>query len=208
MVLMGFCQDILVSSNFERLLWFLAFQTSGQTDKKTAMATAGEKVKSWLSELKTKGGFSVEASILEAAKVDFESERVSDPETLTTIKQIYQSTQSTPAKYCTSDAKPPQTPYILDPHSAIGVTAAQRSQSRSPGPAIVSLATAHPAKFSRAVEEALKDEPGFGFADVLPEQFRGLEELPRRKHLFKMSEGMEGMRREIRKRVPASGSGL
>lgn len=39
----------------------------------------------------------------------------------------------------------------------------------------ISLSTAHPAKFSDAVAEALKSFPAFAFdRDVLPEEFRGL----------------------------------
>lgn len=38
----------------------------------------------------------------------------------------------------------------------------------------VSLSTAHPAKFSEAVAEALKSFPAFNFNHVLPEEFQGL----------------------------------
>lgn len=43
------------------------------------------------------------------------------------------------------------------------------------------LSTAAPAKFSDAVSEALKDHPDFDFErDALPEEFKGLLDLPRR----------------------------
>ena len=43
------------------------------------------------------------------------------------------------------------------------------------------LSTAHPAKFSEAVETALEDYSGFDFdRDVLPEEFKGLLSLPQR----------------------------
>jgi threonine synthase len=46
---------------------------------------------------------------------------------------------------------------------------------------IVSLATAHPAKFSEAVEAALKTSPGFDFnKDVLPVEFHGLLDKEKR----------------------------
>ncbi len=80
--------DILVSS-FERLLWFLAFQVYSEGSVAQKRKTAGEKVKGWLEELKSKGGFGVEYRLLEAAKVDFESERVSDDETIAVIKEQY-----------------------------------------------------------------------------------------------------------------------
>lgn len=43
------------------------------------------------------------------------------------------------------------------------------------------LSTAHPAKFSEAVNKALKNSPSFNFdGEVLPMEFRGLLDLPRR----------------------------
>ncbi len=42
--------------------------------------------------------------------------------------------------------------YIIDPHSAISVTAALRAAKAAPGVDSVALSTAHPAKFSHAVE--------------------------------------------------------
>jgi threonine synthase len=45
----------------------------------------------------------------------------------------------------------------------------------------VMLSTAHPAKFSDAVSEALKESSQFNFeADVLPVEFKGLLQKPRR----------------------------
>ena len=74
--------------------------------------------------------------------------------------------------------------YILDPHSAIGIAAALRSAQTTADAGeqvhLISLATAHPAKFSHAVEQALKDDPSFSFKTVLPEQFIGLEEKEKR----------------------------
>lgn len=123
-----------VSSNFERLLWYLAYDTQDPNrtnDVQQRRQAACSMVKEWQSELKTKGGFSVDKKVLEAAKNDFTSERVSDTETLSTIRDVYRHGG-----------------YVLDPHSAIGVTAAQRSAKAAPGPHLLALATAHPAKFS------------------------------------------------------------
>ena len=39
---------------------------------------AGQEVKTWLRQLKSKGGFGVHADILKVAKRDFESERVNE----------------------------------------------------------------------------------------------------------------------------------
>jgi threonine synthase len=175
--------DILVSSNFERLLWFLASTTSKTSETNHRRMEAGDKVKSWLAQLKTEGGFGVDEDILKAAKQHFASERVSDKQTISTIKDIY--AQTLPAvsasKAATTATSGTQTDghYILDPHSAIGIAASLRSMSNSDAHHI-SLATAHPAKFSHAVELALKDSPGFSFETVLPEQFVGLEKMEKR----------------------------
>lgn len=174
--------DILVSSNFERLLWFLAVEVQNTGSMQEKHEVAGEKVKVWLNELKVSGGFSVDAEVLDAAQKDFESERVSDSQTLETIREVY-SWQSTPQKH-----------YVLDPHSAVGVTASLRSSSRAPAVHHVSLSTAHPAKFSGAVEVALQAEKGFDFSEVLPKEFAGLEDLPRRVRSVSRHAGLAGIR--------------
>lgn len=183
--------DILVSSNFERLLWFLAFQTSAATVPETnnRRMHAGEKVKGWLAQLKSEGGFAVEPDILEAARRHFASERVSDEQTLEEIR----STHAVPIPSAADSASAAATTgteqagghYILDPHTAIGVTAARRSIAAASSGSTsalhhVALSTAHPAKFSHAVELALRDVPDFSFESVLPVQLQGLEALPKR----------------------------
>ena len=70
-------------------LWFLAFEVYGEGPVERKRKTVGEKVKCWLNELKSNGGFAVDARILDAAKVDFESERVSDKLTLATITSTH-----------------------------------------------------------------------------------------------------------------------
>ena len=50
--------------------------------------------------------------------------------------------------------------YILDPHSAVGMAALFRERERSSDHNIdIILATAHPAKFSKVVEETLGVTP-------------------------------------------------
>ena len=90
--------------------------------------------------------------------------------------------------------------YILDPHSAIGIAASLRSIADSgKGAHHISLATAHPAKFSHAVELALKDQPGFSFETVLPEQFQGLEQ--KEKRVLGAKASWQGVREIVVKRV-------
>ena len=190
--------DILVSSNFERLLWFLAFEDSKHETVDDRRKEAGERVKEWLTQLKTEGGFGVSPAILAAAKVNFASERVSNKETIGTITSIYRQQlpdagKSHKVNGHSNGVSAPATKgtehdghYILDPHSAIGVHAALRSiestESDLDGEKMhhIALATAHPAKFSAAVEEALSKESGFSFDTVLPDQFVGLEKLENR----------------------------
>ncbi len=62
--------------------------------------------------------------------------------------------------------------YILDPHTAIGVSAAE--QYRDQGVPVVCLATAHPAKFGATVEQAIGRQPD------LPPALAGLAEKPTR----------------------------
>ncbi|MEP5763084.1 MAG: threonine synthase [Halieaceae bacterium] len=66
----------------------------------------------------------------------FDSQCVSDEETCAVIAQVYRDSE-----------------YLLDPHSAIGVKAA-RDCRRDPATPMVTLATAHPAKFPAAVAQA------------------------------------------------------
>ncbi|EFX06494.1 threonine synthase [Grosmannia clavigera kw1407] len=162
--------DILVSSNFERLLWFLAYEfaASAGMDDAWNKKQAGQEVVVWLRDLKTKAGFGpVYKDVLEAARRTFESERVSDEQTLDTIRRTYGATADN---------------YVLDPHTAVGVTAAERSIARA-GTDMphIALSTAHPAKFAGAVVTALQGEAGFDFDNnVRPAEFVGLEEKERR----------------------------
>lgn len=193
--------DILVSSNFERLLWFLAceFAAEAGMDDEWNKKQAGQEVDAWLKQLKTKGGFEVHADVLKFAKRDFESERISDVQTLETIKQFYSSLSTNDV----TNGSASKGGYILDPHSAIGVAASLRSIQRTPGVHHISLATAHPAKFANAVDLALKDEEGFSFSTVLPEEFVGLEQKERRVTAVPRGAGWEGVRKIVEDEVEA-----
>ncbi|KAK0627623.1 putative threonine synthase [Immersiella caudata] len=159
--------DILVSSNFERLLWFLAYEFAAAVgmDEEFNRKQAGQEVAAWHKDLKNKGGFGpVYKDVMESARKTFESERVSDPQTLETIKTFYDKVK-----------------YVLDPHTAVGITAAVHSVERAEkGLPHISLSTAHPAKFAGAVELALNGKEGFNFQNVLPQEFVELDKLERR----------------------------
>jgi len=178
--------DILLSSNFERLLWYLARETErddGETmtgeetqlDERLA-DHAGQCVAGWMKALKETGSFTINKEVVQKARVIFDSARVSDEDTLQTITAYHRPAESE------------QVPYILDPHTAVGVKAAEEVAARhnfslypKGKDIIVSLATAHPAKFSESVENALKNSPGFDFnKDVLPTEFHGLLDKEKR----------------------------
>ncbi|KKY19927.1 putative threonine synthase [Phaeomoniella chlamydospora] len=194
--------DILVSSNFERLLWYLQYDHEVSNDQSADPAAlvhrAGSQVNTWFQELKTTGSFSVHPDVLANARRDFTTHRVSDTQTLETIRSTYKGEIIEKKNY------------VLDPHTAIGVAAAIREVSStttttSSSPVrTISLSTAHPAKFSGAVELALKDEKEFSFNDsVLPEEFKGLDTAERRvlKVCKEDVRGLKGIRDIIVKEV-------
>lgn len=177
--------DILVSSNFERLLWFLAYEFASVAgmDDEWNRKQAGQEVSAWMKQLKSSGGFGpVYQDVHTSARRDFESERVSDSQTVDTIKNYFKKID-----------------YVLDPHTAIGVAASLRSLERSKAPHI-SLSTAHPAKFAGAVEMALKDEAGFNFEEkVLPPEFHGLE--AKEKRVTEVVNDWKAVREIVKKQV-------
>lgn len=67
--------DILVSSNFERLMWYLAYETVGNDAEKASSILSG-----WMGKMKADGKVEVEVSVLEIARRDFCAERVGDDE--------------------------------------------------------------------------------------------------------------------------------
>lgn len=185
--------DILVSSNFERLLWFLALNTYGQklSTLQERRALASRLVSGWLNDLKSTGGFAVEPALLEAARAEFESERVSNEETIVMTRHAYITFH--PSHSPVSQGTRGRTGgYILDPHSAVGVAASLRSIARLPSVHHVSLATAHPAKFSEAVNLALHGLDGYTFDEVLPAEFVGLEKKEKRVIDLPTGKGWQG----------------
>jgi threonine synthase len=121
--------DIQVSSNFERLLFEINGRDGGMTAEQ-------------LQRLRASGALSIEAD-QRATFVDgvFTAERLDDAETLDVIRSTYASTGM-----------------LVDPHTAVGLGVVERVRSSISGP-IVSLATAHPAKFPDAVERATGVRP-------------------------------------------------
>ncbi|ANB14744.1 threonine synthase THR4 [Sugiyamaella lignohabitans] len=151
--------DILVSSNFERFLWYVARENLASTNEE-----AGAILNKWMSELKTKGKFHVPENALAAARKEFSSEHTSDKETVETIRNVYND--------------PASGKYVLDPHTAVAVHAAlaRIAANSNTSAQYVALSTAHPAKFSEAVNLALQGTDGYSFeADVLPDEFKEMQ---------------------------------
>jgi threonine synthase len=110
-----------------------------------------------MKEFKDTGKFSLSEDAMKKARADFTATRTDDAQTLETIKKIHD-----------------ETGYVLDPHTAVGIKAALEIAKTSKGP-VVTLATAHPAKFPDAVEKATGIRPKLPahLSDLLsrPEKF-------------------------------------
>ena len=71
--------DILVSSNFERLLWYLSYETSSDAASDgERRASAGATIDGWMKSVKGNGRVEVPVEVLELARRGFLAERVSD----------------------------------------------------------------------------------------------------------------------------------
>ncbi|MFN3954424.1 MAG: threonine synthase [Pararhodobacter sp.] len=116
----------------------------------------GRAVAQLMDELKASGRFIVSQGALEALRGTFASGRVSEDETRATIARLHAATGE-----------------LLCPHSAVGVAVAEAHLADSAAP-MVTLATAHPAKFPDAVEAAT------GIRPALPERMADLFERAER----------------------------
>jgi threonine synthase len=113
----------------------------------------GAAVAALMGELKT-GGFHISQGAIESLRDTFASGRCSEDETLATIMATHRDTGE-----------------VLCPHSAVGVKVAQDHLGVVP---MVTLATAHPAKFPDAVERAM------GVRPALPLRMADLFDRPER----------------------------
>ena len=81
--------DILVSSNFERLLWYLAYEAEGEVGMDSACAV----VDGWMKSVKSNGRVEVPRKVHELAKRDFTAERVSDDQVRPPLIQCFMDIQ-------------------------------------------------------------------------------------------------------------------
>jgi len=121
--------DIQVSSNFERLL----FEASGQD---------AELVRTLMADFAKDGWFTIPPPVLQRIRADFRAERVDEADCAAEMARLSRENGR-----------------VVDPHSAIGVSAARRALAASPTVPVVALGTAHPAKFPDAVEQAAGIRP-------------------------------------------------
>ncbi|HEV7305011.1 threonine synthase [Ensifer sp.] len=97
-------------------------------------------VRQAMDGLKQSGSFTIREKALKAIRKEFRAGRASEKEVARTIESTLQ-----------------ETGYLLDPHSAVGVfVAAKHEKASAP---MVTLATAHPAKFPDAVKSASGIDP-------------------------------------------------
>jgi threonine synthase len=136
--------DIQISSNFERLL----FEIHGRD---------GFAVRRHMQSLAQSGAFAIAPEPLARMREEFGSQAVPEPDVLSEIAAVWR-----------------EAGYLIDPHTAIGTRAARTLLRGDPRTPVVALATAHPAKFPDAVEEAC------GIRPALPPHLADLMDRPER----------------------------
>ena len=220
--------DILISSNFERLLWYVCQE---EEEKGIALAPstvqaekASQVIHSYFDQLKKKGSFKVSPRALAKAQSLFSSHRVTDRETSDAIKRYfhhqYSNNTSRNTTSTNSSSKNDADPsfYILDPHTAVGVVSAEvilEKQAASTGVHTIVLSTASPGKFPAAVLEAINSDPplestqqGFtkvDYVDIAPKELVDLEGKPQRMTLVQSNGGkLEIALRRVRQTIIAT----
>ncbi|MFD1745586.1 threonine synthase [Rhizobium helianthi] len=110
----------------------LLFEAYGRDPSQVRAAMAG---------LRQSGAFEIQAEALKSIRREFRAGRTTQKQVAETIREILATTG-----------------YLLDPHTATGIFVAQKNSK--PNSPMVTLATAHPAKFPAAVESACGIFPG------------------------------------------------
>ena len=119
------------------------------------------------------GGFTISQGAIESLRASFASGRCDEAETSATIARIYS-----------------QTGEVLCPHSAVGVSVAEAYSGSTP---MITLATAHPAKFPDAVEAAI------GIRPALPPHMSDLLDRPER--VTRVENDLKAIQSLIRERI-------
>ncbi len=137
----------------------------------------GDAVAQLMQALKTDGTFTLSQGAAEKLRAEFDSGCASEAETSAMIERIYADTGE-----------------VLCPHSAIAVKVAN-SIRRDEAVPMITLATAHPAKFPAAVEAACGVHP------ELPKHMAGL--FSRDEHITKVDNDLGAIEALIRERISA-----
>ncbi len=153
--------DIQVSSNFERYLCDL----TGRDYNKVA---------SLMNDFRDKKFFTLPPELMNRARQDFHAYRGSDLDTLAMMKQCHQATG-----------------IVIDPHTAVGMLAAQKEMECDPATPMVMLACAHPAKFPEAVLQATGIDP------LMPPALAAVRK--RAEHLMVLPHDADGVQKYIRR---------
>lgn len=112
-----------------------------------------EIIRTLMDSLAQSGGFSLAPDHHGALKAQFTAISADESQTTATLKAVYQ-----------------ETGHLIDPHTAVGVFAARQHSAGSASP-MITLATAHPAKFPDAVKAAT------GLHPALPPRYHDLLDL-------------------------------
>ena len=120
--------DILIPINFWRYLYFCVDKDS-------------QKIKAWSDEFDKTGIVHFDKTSFDAYRKGFSSISVTDEKTIETIKEVFETEG-----------------YLLDPHSAVSLAAANLLRDQIGDHKIVCLATAHPSKFSDVIRQSLDVE--------------------------------------------------
>lgn len=121
--------DILISSNLERLLFYLSGKDS-------------ERIGEWMRDLKSKGSYRVDRETAAKIKSLFYGRFADENETMKTIQRVYRESH-----------------YVMDPHTAVGKAVSERYQQETGDDLpVLMVATASPFKFNRSVAQAILGE--------------------------------------------------
>ncbi len=132
----------------------------------------GAAISALMAELKS-GGFTISQGAVQMLRDTFASGRCSEEETLATIRAQFAATGE-----------------ILCPHGAVGVKVAEEHLGAAP---MITLATAHPAKFPDAVERAMGARP------ALPPRMADLFDRPERQ--TRVPNDLDALQTLIRERI-------
>ncbi|MBK8173976.1 MAG: threonine synthase [Rhodospirillales bacterium] len=140
----------------------------------------GASVVERMDSLRAQRGFEVDAAQFARACSSFVAARFDDAQTKETMRVLFEETGE-----------------LLDPHTAIGV-AAGRSWRRPDGVPLVSVATAHPAKFPDAVQAAT------GVRPTLPKRLADL--MRRDEHYSVLPADVDALRQTIAAKATTKGA--